>query len=419
MTNKVKQLLLTATILLCIQRLTAKDIVEETSMLDSGFMRSLFHSFRDFTFRLVGSTSRKTRGNFLQEPNENFPCDLRGMRSKRVPTSVHRLKPGDIDVIAAIGDSLTAASGATSTRFQDLFMENRGLSWSIGGQWNWRNVTTLPNILKEYNPKLVGYSRNDAYPFHEDTQFNMAEIGAVSADIPFMAKALVRRIKRDKRINFKKDWKMVTICMGGNDICSFICLMQDPESLPEKHRNSLIKALRYMRDNMPRTFVNIVPVPLVETVVTYEKKPLQCQILHHGECSCWVGRLYNQTKELQERYSVIQRKMQDIEEEVASMKEFRGLKEFAVMYQPFSRRLNLSTETSSHDFSLLAFDCFHMSQKGNAWAGVTLWNSLLEPPGSKSLNWVSPKKKFLCPTTEQPYFYTHDNYRYFSSVNNV
>ena len=94
MTNKVKHLLLTIVILLCIQRLTAKDIVEETSMLDSGFMRSLFHSFRDFTFRLIGSTSRKTRGNFLQEPNDNFPCDLRGMRSKKVPTSVHRLKPG-------------------------------------------------------------------------------------------------------------------------------------------------------------------------------------------------------------------------------------------------------------------------------------------------------------------------------------
>lgn len=88
--------------------------------------------------------------------------------------------------------------------------------------------------------------------------------------------------------------------------------------------------------------MNIVPVPLVETVVTYEKKPLQCEILHHGECSCWVGRLYNQTKELQERYSIIQRKMQDVEEEVGNMKEFRGLKEFAVMYQPFSRRLNVT-----------------------------------------------------------------------------
>lgn len=62
---------------------------------------------------------------------------------------------GDINVIAAIGDSLTAASGASSKSFADLFVENRGLAWSIGGQWNWRNATTLPNILKEFNPKVI------------------------------------------------------------------------------------------------------------------------------------------------------------------------------------------------------------------------------------------------------------------------
>lgn len=61
---------------------------------------------------------------------------------------------GDIKVIAAMGDSLTAANGATSTRFLDLTMENRGLSWCIGGQWDWRNSTTLANILKVYNPKV-------------------------------------------------------------------------------------------------------------------------------------------------------------------------------------------------------------------------------------------------------------------------
>lgn len=94
MTNKVTHLLLMVIILSCINRLNCRDIVEETSMLDSGFMRSLFHSFRDFTFRLVGSTSRKTRGSFLQEPHERFPCDLNGMRSNKVPTSVHRLRPG-------------------------------------------------------------------------------------------------------------------------------------------------------------------------------------------------------------------------------------------------------------------------------------------------------------------------------------
>lgn len=245
-------IIIIAIVLLSLSSTKGRDLVEQTSMLDGAFMRSLFHTVRDLTFRLVGATGRKTRGAFLQDVHKQFPCDLRLAKSERRPTSVHKLRPGDISVVAALGDSLTAASGATSTRVQDLFMENRGLSWSIGGQWNWQNATTMPNILKEYNPALVGFSRNDAYPFHEDTQFNMAEIGAVSADIPYMAKALVRRIRQDTRIHFKRDWKMVTLCMGGNDICSFICTMSDPDSLPEKHRQRLIKAMRYLRDNMPR-----------------------------------------------------------------------------------------------------------------------------------------------------------------------
>lgn len=159
---------------------------------------------------------------------------------------------GDIDVVAAMGDSLTAASGASSTNWVDLFMENRGLSWSIGGQWNWRNSTTLPNILRVYNPNLVGYSWGDAFPFHRESQFNVAEIGASSIDLPYMAKVLVNRIRSDRRVNFKRDWKMVTILMGGNDICSFVCSYNDPESLPNKYKIRLIKTLRYLRDNMPR-----------------------------------------------------------------------------------------------------------------------------------------------------------------------
>lgn len=159
---------------------------------------------------------------------------------------------GDIDVVAALGDSLTAGSGANSERFRDLLVENRGLSWSIGGQWTWQNATTLPNILKEFNPSLLGYSRQSGLTFHDDSQYNMAEIGASSADIPFMAKLLVQRLKLDKRVNFKKAWKMVTIMIGGNDICTFVCTMDDPDSLPQKHGENLRQALRYFRDNMPR-----------------------------------------------------------------------------------------------------------------------------------------------------------------------
>jgi len=34
-------------------------------------------------------------------------------------------------------------------------VENRGVVWSIGGQYDWRKYLTLPNILKEFNPNRV------------------------------------------------------------------------------------------------------------------------------------------------------------------------------------------------------------------------------------------------------------------------
>lgn len=166
----------------------------------------------------------------------------------------------------------------------------------------------------------------------------MAEIGAVSSDMPYMAKALVKRLKTDPRVNFKKDWKLITLSIGGNDICSFVCLMKNPESLPKKHRVSLTKALRYLRDNLPRfdgffdsffslkigfseeglllihlgwvqvpqflffrTFVNVVSVPSVETVMLLKSKPDSCRFIHRGECSCWVGTINNVTSQSRQR----------------------------------------------------------------------------------------------------------------------
>jgi hypothetical protein len=54
-----------------------------------------------------------------------------------------------------MGDSLTCSTGAMAEKLRELSMENRGLAWSIGGQWTWRNATTLPNILKEFNPSVI------------------------------------------------------------------------------------------------------------------------------------------------------------------------------------------------------------------------------------------------------------------------
>ena len=131
---------------------------------------------------------------------------------------------GDIDVIAAVGDSLTSATAANSAALWEVLIENRGVSWCIGGQGTWRTHLTLPNILKEFNPNLFGweianelgiccenecilkknmycfrYSLTDSYNVHKAAQFNVAENIATTSDMPYNAEKLVNRMSLDKR----------------------------------------------------------------------------------------------------------------------------------------------------------------------------------------------------------------------------
>nr|CAD7402170.1 unnamed protein product [Timema cristinae] len=237
-----------------------------------------------------------------------FPCKTEGGRSPTPPSSVHKLRPGDIDVIGAMGDSLTGGNGIAARNLLQVLVDNRGMSWSIvrgvrgrggcsrtysivhehrsqaqiqsievlerawqraqlaliavhlsvcslvrrerggggspnaasseprtlaqlnvdfvvesisGGQNTWREFLTLPNILKEFNPDLIGYSLGDSLSHQKGSQFNVAEGGAMSRDMPFQAKLLVRRMKRDKRVDIKNHWKVgnhFSICteLGNN-----------------------------------------------------------------------------------------------------------------------------------------------------------------------------------------------------------
>lgn len=65
-----------------------------------------------------------------------------------MPESVHKLRPGDIDVIAAMGDSLTAGAGIFADNVLHVAIENRGVTATGGGQGTWREYLTLPNIIK-------------------------------------------------------------------------------------------------------------------------------------------------------------------------------------------------------------------------------------------------------------------------------
>jgi hypothetical protein len=165
-----------------------------------------------------------------------FPCvHAEKFRSKERPTSVHQLQPGDIDIVAAMGDSLTAGVGAVATNVLSiLYEENRGMSWSIGnyiinlnfiwhwpkfwpwlilrgragGQSTWREYLTLPNILKNFNANVTGYSVGDGHSESRSSRFNVAVNGAMDQDMEFAAATLVRRMQADHTIDFQNDWKV-------------------------------------------------------------------------------------------------------------------------------------------------------------------------------------------------------------------
>ena len=68
-------------------------------------------------------------------PNTHpFPCSNSTVfgRSETRPKSVHKLKPGDVDVIGAMGDSLIAGNGALEEFAIGTIIEYRGVSWCAG-----------------------------------------------------------------------------------------------------------------------------------------------------------------------------------------------------------------------------------------------------------------------------------------------
>lgn len=113
-----------------------------------------------------------------EEPLIYFDCETFGP-TPGGPSSVHALRPGDIDVVMAMGDSITAGFGALSNNIFQIFTEYRGVSWSIGGDENVSSVLTVPNAFKRYNPNVVGFSVGTGKANTANAALDQAVSGAI------------------------------------------------------------------------------------------------------------------------------------------------------------------------------------------------------------------------------------------------
>ncbi|WKY11592.1 hypothetical protein Q1695_003289 [Nippostrongylus brasiliensis] len=330
----------------------------------------------------------KTLGGVLR-------CGADAMKpSPSVPTDVNRVRPADIKVIAAMGDSIMVGSWAPNY-VDDKSIIVPGNSFAIGGDQTLKEHITLANVMREFNPSLIGASHGYGY---DNTEFNVAFSGMTSLDMPRQAKELIKRMKK-RKVSLTDDWKMITIFIGTNDIGKYRCKKGKEPVSGKQYRIALEEALGILRHSLNRTIVSIVSIWNSQLVYDAES------LIDTGKrMECGDDYIRKRDK-LTEEYRKILYALQD-------EKKFDH-EDFTVVVQSFMDDIYDAFRNSRgvYDKSFYGADVFHISKYGNAVLGKFLWNNLLEPVGKKTTkaDLGNDDAPLLCPTTDSPFIQTIGN----------
>lgn len=355
------------------------------------------------TPHLKADWDKHNKGKEIVPPPAEFTCNVSGTISPEVPTSVHQLRPGDIKVVAAFGDSITAGNGLGAETLPQVAIENRGESFSIGGDESLEaGVVTLPNILRKFNPDLKGYSRCSST---EDnvyrSWFNVARPGATNDDMLSEAEDLVERMKADPLVNYLEDWKLLTFFVGGNDLCGSC----EGKHSAQDYYSWFNRTLTYLSGEMPRTLVNLVSM--------FDVSPLQnlstgyaCDLLQWGFCACarnWTTLPALRPLQLEYHEQFVK---------LANDPRFNNRTDFAVVVQHHMRDLVPPTdENGNYQDGFLSPDCFHPTRVAHQGFAVWLWNTMLIPVNQKPYTVDSNDidVEINCPAPGYPYIFTNEN----------
>ncbi|GMT15245.1 hypothetical protein PFISCL1PPCAC_6542, partial [Pristionchus fissidentatus] len=297
-------------------------------------------------------------------------------------TSLADLSPEDVDVVAAMGDSLASGRGLWAPSAVDF----RGAAFPIGGDANIDGLVTIPNLLLEFNDEIEGVSHGMGGRSNlPDHQFNVAISGAKTKDMPEQADELVRRI-RVHTTELDDKWVMVNIPIGTEEICE-TCAVPDVRAL----RIALAK----IRTGIKKVFVILLGPVHVASSYTINVN------LMKSRCSCLEALTKNQ-------YSSLLRKWANIFYDVQS--EFNSLNytTFGVLAIP---QLIIHSRDPN---SLFTEGEPQLNRRGHTYAAKWLWNRLLAGPSYNVSTAVFSKDAYYCPSVGCPYFRTPRNFEHCS-----
>ncbi|VDO39335.1 unnamed protein product [Haemonchus placei] len=279
-----------------------------------------------------------------------------------------------------------AGRAAGAELIDELGSDYRGLSFVTGGQ---HNLSTQATDIRKRRPtccriqfgrfrKFCQRLTDPGSVTSNDFSKLVSSIGGETFENKLkVAKELVNRIKSHP--------DFINVFIGSNDLCK-VCTNKT-EFGAEQFSDNLITTIRYLRDNLPLTFVNLVP-------------PFHVEILRqtHMSCPCIFGSPNEDFDDIKLAF--------DKTLEVFNSSEFQT-DTFAVVV---SSGINVD-QLDSINLAFVALDCFHFSQMAHDIVAKILWNDLFTPVNNRTpVEWDTFKpQSWVCPPEDCPYLKTPVN----------
>ncbi|WVQ72265.1 hypothetical protein IAR50_001814 [Cryptococcus sp. DSM 104548] len=347
------------------------------------------------------------------------------LSKRETPKSAKEVRPDDIRVVMALGDSISAGllarparSSPSSHTFPQIsflpksvdIQEYRGVSYPIGAD---PGAVTIPNILSHFissssdgrseqvqggstghHPPvacLQGFGVRGCMPRPDEDGLNAAISGSVSSSLIRQVEDYLLPKLLELDLPKKGEWVYLNLGIGANDICAF-CLspnitlsgdfpfareLGSPGS-PKQFANDIRTAINTLRPHIPHLIVNIIGLLRVSSLYRLTLKTPYCQppLLPHIphlplECGCamipgpagdWTRRKMDELGE-------------DYDEAVLELVrewEQEGDEGFGVIWQPGS-----AIDLENYPIKALSpLDCFHPSEAAHQRVAAGFWNRL-------------------------------------------
>jgi len=336
-------------------------------------------------------------GGGIDNPPSTYPftCDQYGP-SPASPSDVSKLTPGDIGIIAAIGDSDSAAFGATASTLIGMTSEDRDISFVTGTSSDWETQTSLANMLLQYNPSIIGGSSGSnsvILPLGDTSKgLNLAVSGAWAGDAPSQAETIVTAIQEVS--GWEDKWKLIVIQLGGNDICVASCGAGGADyagdASADGWKRNMEAALTILKDSLPKTLVVFTSPYDPTKIADIANKPFQCRLLFSVMCPCLNAESRPGLEQLRDEY----------EEKLVELSAEMRSEQFGVEVIPAMENLYPVSPAGGPDMEYLAPDCYHFNDKLHSMVGKNIWNNLVEDPAERSSNY-GDDLAIVCPTRGQ------------------